>query len=257
MSSILDTAVPVSEVATSVNMLLYGETGVGKTVFAGSGRQGGRNDLILDIESGTLSAARSSSKANAIKITSYEQLLEVIEAIEEEPDRFEWVVVDTITKLQDLIWKHITERAVAKNPSRSPHKRELQEYGEAQSRLKEIVDALNQSEANVLWLAHADTMIDEDGNNYRMPAIHGGEGKISAWVCAQMDSVVFLKMANVKDKLVRAFFFNKKPEHYAKDRMRLFTKPQINLTLEALTNKILEEGEEPTENNDNNEKGNK
>lgn len=256
MTNILDTALPVSEVSNSVNMLLYGDSGTGKTVFAGSGREGGKNDLILDIEGGTLSAARSNSKANAIKVTSYEQLLEIIEAIEEDPDRFEWIIIDTITKLQDLIWKHILDNAINKNPSRSPHKRELQEYGEAQSRLKDIVDQLNNSNANTLWLAHADTEIDEDGNNYRVPAIHGSNGKISAWVSAQMDCVAFLKIVTHNDKPVRAFFFNKKPEYYAKDRMRLFTKPQPNLTLEALTNKILGEAKEPTEKTTN-KKGNK
>ena len=138
MPSILDTAKPVTEVSNSVNMLLHADSGVGKTVFAGSGRDHGKNDLIIDIEGGTLSAARSSSKASAIRVNDYDELLQIVGEIEDNPDRFEWVVVDSLTKLQDLIWNKIVGDAVSKNPSRSPHKRELQEYGEAQLSLIHI-----------------------------------------------------------------------------------------------------------------------
>src|SRR5699024_7583406 len=102
----------------------------------------------------------------------------IVEAIEEDPDRFEWVVVDSITKLQDIIWNKILAEAVAKNPSRSPYKRELQEYGEAQSRLKDLVERLKNSDANVLFIALADSELDEDGNTVRVPAIHGSQGKV-------------------------------------------------------------------------------
>lgn len=240
MSNILDTAKPVSVISNSVNMLIHADSGVGKTVFAGSGRDNGKNDLILDIEGGTLSAARTNSDANAIQVRDYDQLIEIIEAIEDDPDRFEWVVVDSITKMQDLIWGKILGDATAKNPSRSPHKRELQEYGEAQSRLKDIVERLNNSEANILWTALSDTEVDEDGNSVKVPAVHGQGGKISAWVSAQMDVVAYLRVMNINDTDTRVMFFNRKPEFYAKDRMRLFSKAQTNLTLEKFTNKILD-----------------
>jgi len=253
MANILDLAQPVTEVSTSVNMLLHADSGVGKTVFAGSGREGGKNDLIIDIEGGSLSAARSHSKASAIHVKDYGQLIEIIEAIEDEPDRFEWVIVDSITKLQDLIWSKIMDDAISRNPSRSPHKRELQEYGEAQSRLKAIVERLNNSEANILWTALSDTEVDEDGNNVKVPAIHGQQGKLSAWVSAQMDVVAYMKVMEINDKETRVTFFNRKPEFYAKDRLRVFRKAQQNLTLGKFTDKILEGAQPESNNNDNND----
>lgn len=251
MVNILDTAQPVTEVSTSVNMLVYGDSGVGKTVFAGSGRENGKNDLIIDIEGGTLSAARNKSKTNTIHVKDWDTLMKVVEAVEDDPDRFEWVIVDSITKLQDLIWKKILGDATEKNPTRSPHKRELQEYGEAQSRLKEVVERLNGSEANILWTALADIEIDEEGNNMKVPSVDGKKGQISAWVCAQMDVVAYLRVMNIKDKDTRVMFFNKKPEWYAKDRLRIFEKAQPNLTLDAFTKRILEEMHiEPTNNSE-------
>lgn len=247
MDNILDLAKPVSEVSTSVNMLLYGDSGVGKTVFAGSGREKGKNDLIIDVEGGTLSAARSNSQANVITATDYDTFVSIVDAIEKEPDRFEWVVVDSLTKLQDVIWNKILEEAVAKSPSRSPYKKELQEYGEAQSRLKDLVERLKNSEANVLFIALADTEVDEDGNNVRVPSIHGSQGRVQAWVSAQMDVVAYLRMVQTKEGNVRVSHFNKTPEFYAKDRLKLYPGKGVkNLTLAKYTDKILSQSEDET-----------
>lgn len=247
MDNILDLAKPVSEVSTSVNMLLYGDSGVGKTVFAGSGRENGKNDLIIDVEGGTLSAARSNSQANVIPATDYDTFVSIVDAIEKEPDRFEWVVVDSLTKLQDVIWNKILEEAVAKSPSRSPYKKELQEYGEAQSRLKDLVERLKNSEANVLFIALADTEVDEDGNNVRVPSIHGSQGRVQAWVSAQMDVVAYLRMVQTKEGNVRVSHFNKTPEFYAKDRLKLYPGKGVkNLTLAKYTDKILSQSEDET-----------
>ena len=254
MASILDSAQPVSEVANSVNMLLYGDSGVGKTVFAGSGRDSGKNDLIIDIEGGTLSAARSKSKANVLPAYDYDSFLDIVEAIEEDPDRFEWVIVDSLTKLQDIIWNKIMSEAVAKNPSRSPYKRELQEWGEAQSRLKDLVERLKNSDANVLFIALADSELDEDGNTVRVPAVHGSKGKVQAWVSAQMDVVAYIRVLSNDGGSFRAIHFNKTPEFYAKDRLRLYPGKGVkNLTLAKYTDKILSQSE-PEE--DNEEKDN-
>lgn len=251
MDNILDSAKPVSEVSTSVNMLLYGDSGVGKTVFAGSGRENGKNDLIIDVEGGTLSAARSKSQSNVIPATDYDTFVSIVEAIEKEPDRFEWVVVDSLTKLQDVIWNKILEEAVAKNPSRSPYKRELQEYGEAQSRLKDLVERLKNSEANVLFVTLADTEVDEDGNNVRVPAIHGSQGRVQAWVSAQMDVVAYLRVVQTKEGNVRVTHFNKTPEFYAKDRLKMYPGKGVkNLTLEKYTDKILSQSEDETPENE-------
>lgn len=247
MDNILDSAKPVSEVSTSVNMLVYGDSGVGKTVFAGSGRENGKHDLIIDVEGGTLSAARSNSQANAIPATDYDTFVSIVEAIEKEPDRFEWVVVDSLTKLQDVIWNKILEEAVAKSPSRSPYKRELQEYGEAQSRLKDLVERLKNSEANVLFITLADTEVDEDGNTVRVPAVHGSNGKVQAWVSAQMDVVAYLRVLSNNDGSFRAIHFNKTPEFYAKDRLKLYPGKGVkNLTLAKYTDKILSQSEDET-----------
>lgn len=236
--SILDQIQPVSEAVQSVNALVYGQSGAGKTHFAGSGTD---KDLILAIEHGTVSAARSGSKANVLEIKTWDDLDQAVTALVDDPDRFDWVIVDSLTKMQDLIWSDIMDNATRNNPNRSPYKRELQEYGEAQMRLNSIVERLNGSDVNVIWTALSEIQVDEEANEFQMPSIHGQGGKLAAWVCAQMDIVTYLSVARNKDrKLFRKFQFNKTPEVFAKDRFNVFPKPVANLTLKKMTDKLME-----------------
>lgn len=239
--SILDDLLPVSETVESVNALIYGDSGAGKTVFAGSGKNKGKRDLILAVEHGTSSAARSGSQASVLEIKTWDQLEEAVDALIADPDRFDWVIVDSLTKLQDLIWDDILDSATRNNPSRSPYKRELQEYGEAQMRLQSIVERLNGSDVNVIYTALAELATDEEANEFKMPSIHGKQGKMAAWVCAQMDIVAYLSVARDKErKTYRRLRFSKTPEVFAKDRFSLFPQPVRNLTLDKMTDKLLE-----------------
>ena len=89
--SILDEAVPADETVESVKALVYGDSGAGKTTFLGSGKDNGKNDLIIAIEHGTVSAARSGSKAKIIRPKNWDELVEIVEEIVNDPKRFDWV----------------------------------------------------------------------------------------------------------------------------------------------------------------------
>lgn len=109
-------------------------------------------------------------------------------------------------------------------------------------RLTSIVERLNGSDVNVVWTALAELQTDEEANEFKMPSIHGRGGKLAAWVCAQMDVVMYISVARGKDKeMFRKVQFNKTPEVFAKDRLNTFPRPAKNLTLEKFTNKLLEE----------------
>lgn len=250
--SILDTAVPVSEDREAVTALIYGDSGVGKTRFLGSGIDHGKNDLIIAVEHGVVSASRSGSQANVLKPQSWEELDEIIEAVTDDPERFDWVTLDSLTQLQDFIWKEIIDGQVSKNPHRSPFKKELQEYGEAQERLKSVVNRLLNSGANVIFTATAEDTVDEEGNTVKMPSIHGKNGALAQWVAAKPDIVGYLSVARTsKNQLYRRFQFNKTPEAYGKDRFAVFDKPVANLTLEKFTNILLEAGEDQSKETEN------
>lgn len=243
--SILDQAQPVSDTQEAVTVLLYGASGAGKTRFLGSGRENGKNDLIIAVENGTVSASRAGSQANVIKPKNWAEMEAIVKAIEDEPDRFEWVCLDSLTQLQDFIWDCIIEEKVANNPSRSRYTRELQEYGENQARTKAVVSRLIGSGANVIFTATEDLDVDEEGNKFKLPSIHGKNGALAMWCAAKPDIVGHLTVAkNPSDgQLFRRFQFFKTPGAIGKDRFDVFTRPQANLTLEKFTDILLAAGQ--------------
>lgn len=246
--SILDEASTVSEDREAITVLLYGASGVGKTRFIGSGRESGKNDLIIAVEKGTVSASRAGSQAKVLRPKDWTQLIEIIDAITEEPERFEWVSLDSLTQLQDFIWENIIDEEVSNNPSRSRYTKQLQEYGEAQERFKYVVNRLIDSGANVIFTATSEDADDENGNKTKMPSIHGKQGVLAMWTAAKPDIVCHLSVAETsKGVQYRRFQFNKTPKEYAKDRFAVFEKPQANLTLDKFTATLLEAGENQKE----------
>ena len=99
--SLFDDVEPVDDKITSINVLLYGRPGVGKTYFAGQGLDHGKRNLILSFPGENIgSAARGGGQTNVAKITSWEQLEGYLNDIEDKPDYFDWIIVDSLTSLQ-------------------------------------------------------------------------------------------------------------------------------------------------------------
>lgn len=104
--NILERARPVSEVPQHTTMLIYGESGTGKTVFAASAP---KPLLILDLkEAGTESIAQVED-AEVLEIVSWDEFEEAYWALEKDT-RYETIVLDQISALQQIaIAKHREE----------------------------------------------------------------------------------------------------------------------------------------------------
>lgn len=190
----------------SINMAIYADPGLGKTIIGASSEK----PLIIATEQGTIAAARQGLlDAKMWKATSHiDQVWAAYEWIydhcEDEQFPFDWVVIDTATKAQELGRKAIVERRVEEGVAKNlnPYKVELQEFGETQEMFKDLVNKFNDLPVNVLWLAHAKQVEDEEGNEFVCPDIHGKGYQLSTWFGAQMHALGYLRMdeVNVKGK---------------------------------------------------------
>jgi len=207
----------------SINWLLYGHSGSGKTVIAG--KLPGRV-LILANEQGTISAKRQGSKAKVWLIRRWEDLVEAYEWLANNEHPFDWVVVDTVTEMQYKCIRWILRTAVAANPQRDPHIPALQDYQKWQLSMKQMIVDFNELPVNVLWTAQEMVREDPDGEDIILPLIEGKDYQISSWVCAQMDVVSHLALKSVKKRVngkveksfVRRLTCNESPPIFAKDR---------------------------------------
>jgi len=215
--------VELDEFTESINILVYGDTGGGKTVLGGTAPKG----LILRAENGALSAKRQGSTAKVWPIKSWSDFEAAYDWLEDNPDTFDWVVIDSVTKLQELCIRAILDKAVADNPSRDLDIPAIQDHYKWQLLMKRYVVMFNDLPINTLWLALAMHKEDQEGEDLVLPLITGKGYDISASICAEMNVVAYLAVRTVKTKDRegavterdrRELLVRSHPPYFAKDR---------------------------------------
>lgn len=194
--------VDLDAVVEHPKILVFSKPKVGKTTFAASDDK----VLILNTESqGTVSAKRSKVLGQNVKqvlCVKWEKFNEIVVWLEECARNhgsipFNWVVVDTITTLQDrVLMKWVLEQAHAKNSKRSLYIPDQPDYGMNQIMLVEYVKRLNDLPVNVLYTAHVMQRADPEGNEFYYPEIQGGAKsggyKVAQQILAMMTSYGFM-----------------------------------------------------------------
>jgi len=181
-----------------VNLLVYGKSGVGKTVWAGSAD----NVLFLAPEDdGTISAKRRGSKAKKWKIHDWGDLMEALEWLEDNPDHgFDVICIDSITHMQQILLRHILQVVVEEKPDRDLDIPAIQDHQKWQNMFKRFVLRFNALPVNVVWTALVRNETDEEGNDFLTPDIQGKGYQMSQTICSYMTSYGCLQAKRVKIK---------------------------------------------------------
>lgn len=171
-----DNVISLDDETDYVNLMVYAKSGAGKTVLGGS------DDKVLFLapeDKGTLSAKRSGSKALKWRVNSWEDIekayAKLFDAQEAGGIPFNWVVIDSITHMQQLARRAILDDAVEDNPERDPDTFQIQEWGKWFEMLKRFVLAFNDLEVNVLYTALSVSLEDEEGRTILGPDITGSK----------------------------------------------------------------------------------
>lgn len=146
---------------TAFTMLLYGQTGIGKTTFAARAPK----SLILNIENGLKGIDLKGCGAYATsQITEWKPCLATIHKFAEQ-ERFDTLVVDSVTRMQELMTRDICT---------THNKSSLAEFGygagyalfaaEAQVFI-EVIDHLKAAGKNVVLIAHEQVETFNDPEN--------------------------------------------------------------------------------------------
>jgi hypothetical protein len=147
--------------------LIYSPSGTGKTALAGTAPKA----LFLTVEAaGTESAKALGSDADEWIIGSWTEFLEAYKWLKKEGcDLYEWVIIDSLTEMEELCWNGQLESIGKEFEAR------IQDYGIVDRKIKKIVDQFNRLPVNVIYTAQMATMelFDEDDEEYqkRIPAI--------------------------------------------------------------------------------------
>jgi hypothetical protein len=179
-----------------VNLLVYADSGVGKTVFCGS------DEDVLFIapeDNGTLSAKRFGSSAKKWKIHGWPDIVAAYEWLyDQDPIPFNWVVLDSLTEMQDMCMRQILDEAVELNPGRDPDVPQLQDWQPYFERFKRLVKGFNSLPVNVIYTALQQDEENEDGERVVLPMLQGKGTQYAKKVASWMTSFGHMRVQRKK-----------------------------------------------------------
>lgn len=253
MTSLPSNIIELQDEDEYANLLVYADSGVGKTVFAGS------DDDVLFVapeDNGTLSARRFGSTAKKWKIHNWRDIVEAYEwlySLDVIP--FNWVVLDSLTEMQDMAMRHVLDEALQMNPARDPDVPQLQDWIPYQNKFTRLVKAFNSLEVNVLYTAMQQDEEDEDGDKVVLPMLQGKGTQVAKKTCGFMTSFGHMRVTRRKTGIdedgkpayeeVRVIQWKASKTVMAKDRTRCLEPKTVNLSLKEVR-ELLETGPKPT-----------
>lgn len=196
-----DEIVDMNDLDETLNVLVYGHSGVGKTVL------GGGADLVIATEKGVVSARRQGSMAKVWPARTWTDLRNAYAWVEEKCEEGilgtkHWITLDSGTVMQEHALADILETAVSNNEERDPDIPAIQDHQKWQNMFKRFVRKFNDLPVNVLYIATEMDGENEEGETIKVPYFQGKGVGISSWVCAQMSAVGYMKVAKVRDKSI-------------------------------------------------------
>lgn len=176
------------------NILVFGDSGVGKTVLAGTcpGRL-----LFLAGEPGYISAARQGAKGKVRIIADPATALAAADWLDSGgASQFDWIVVDGLGTMQNKFLLAYAAEAFDANPAKRAHRNlpDKPDYFNAQNFIKSWVSRMIDVPANVLFTAHAMRPENDEGERVVYPSIQGKGYEVSNYISGLMHAVGFMSM---------------------------------------------------------------
>lgn len=147
-------ATPETE-GSHIKVLIYGNPGIGKTVFAATAQDHPAlaDVLFLNIEGGLISVAGRRDIAYET-IQSVQQLEEIFWCLAGNDPQYEpyrTIVIDSATELQSLQLDHLVRDAAKKDTKRDIDAVQLQDYGKSTKSLRRIFRNFRDLDRHVIW----------------------------------------------------------------------------------------------------------
>jgi len=209
---------PVSERPQVVNMLVYGDPGVGKTVLAGSASEVEAMSpvLFIDVEGGTMSLRNKYPQVDVVRVASWSDMTNVYNDIASSADSYKTIVLDSLTEIQKFSMYNIMRDLVAGDPDRDPDVPGIREWGKNSEQIRRFVRAFRDLSVNTIFTALSATDKDQKtGITLSRPYL---SGKLASEVAGFLDIVCYMYIRVVEGDVRRLMLTSGTDTCVAKDR---------------------------------------
>lgn len=202
-----------------LNIMIYGDSGTGKTTLAGSAdfAPAMRPVLIVDIEGGTESLRRSYPDVDVVRVTTWDEMQTLYNTLYEGGHGYNTVVLDSLTEIQKFSMTQIMKDLIRDHDDRDPDIPSMREWGKNIEQIRRFVRGFRDLPMNTIFTALV--RVDKNsrtGKETMMPML---SGKLASEVAAFLDVVgyYYIKTDDEGD-LKRWLLTTKTEEQVAKDR---------------------------------------
>lgn len=213
---------PVQERSSYFNILIYGDSGTGKTTLAGSADElpSMRPVLFIDIEGGTESLRHTYPEVDTVRVTTWKEMQEVYNALYEGDHPYKTVVLDSLTEIQKFSMYGIMTDLIQKRPDLDPDVPGMREWGKNLEQIRKMVRGFRDLDMHTIFTALSKSEKDtKTGITSMKPSL---SGKMADEIAAFLDVVVYYYVKQIGDgtdaEFKRLLLTQKTDSQVAKDR---------------------------------------
>jgi AAA domain len=214
----------IQDANPSINMVINGESGVGKTVLAGgaSALPGARVVFCSTEQEGIVSAKRAGSTAELIRAPSWEYAVSTLKWGEANLGPDDWMVFDSGTRMHYLYMRWIMEKVKNINPARDLDIPGLDNHQKIQNGFMRWYDRIIDAPFNSIFITTPMTMEDAEGETRVIPQTFDSKGKVAKYISAQASVILYYDVARDPEgkdnSIIRRVYAQPWPPWFAKDR---------------------------------------
>lgn len=232
---------PISKVSDQpprFNMLIYGESGVGKTTLSGSADEVPemRKILVLDIEGGVLSIKEKFPNVETVRIRNWQDMQNVYNELFSDKHDYSTIIVDSLTEAQKMSMDTVMRKLVDEHEERDADVPGIREWNINIEQTRKFVRSFRDLPINTIFTALSKTDRDQKtGASRTKPSL---SGKVSDEVAGFLDIVSYLYIKEHDGENKRMLLCGSTPGIVAKDRTGKLTQVLIEPTMSTIWNAV-------------------